>query len=221
MVPAAPPRIIVPTDPDAASRQPRAPAPATPTRPRPRALRRRAPTARAETPRARRAPSRCAAEAAQRPRSRPGRRRRRCEMQPGDRGDGRRAPAAGNAGDDLQNVNYAGLLQRPEGAVRHRQAVHHAGPTQALKEQEPRSSRRRWPTRPRDARSATLRDVADPLTARGRASGLTNHRAFAASRLCDLAAGRLYRQFTIRYTSKLCRTARPGTFLREFATSCD
>ena len=107
MVPAAPPRIIVPTDPTPTMPPEETPAPATPARPRPPRPAAPRPDPRVEPPKPPDAP----AEAAKPPNGQetapapaPT-----LEMQPGDRGDAGVRQQLGKAAEDLQKVNYAGL----------------------------------------------------------------------------------------------------------------
>jgi hypothetical protein len=107
MVPAAPPRIIVPTDPTPPPVPEETPAPATPTRPRPTRPSTPRQDARTESPKpvetadATKPPPN-GTETAPVPAPK-------LEMQPGDRGDGAVRQQLGKAADDLQKVNYAGL----------------------------------------------------------------------------------------------------------------
>jgi outer membrane biosynthesis protein TonB len=108
MVPAAPPRIIVPTDPTPAPTPEEAPAPATPARPRPPRPAQPRPDPRVEPPPK---PADVPADAAakpngQEPAAAP---TPTLEMQPGDRGDAGVRQQLGKAADDLQKVNYVGL----------------------------------------------------------------------------------------------------------------
>jgi len=107
MVPAAPPRIIVPTDPTPTMPPEETPAPATPARPRPTRPPAPRPDPRVEPSK----PADAPAEAAKPPNGQetapapaPT-----LEMQPGDRGDAGVRQQLGKAAEDLQKVNYAGL----------------------------------------------------------------------------------------------------------------
>lgn len=106
-VPAAPPRIIVPTDPTPAPPPEETPAPATPARPRPPRPSAPRPDPRVEPPK----PADAAADAAKPPNGQetapapaPT-----LDMQPGDRGDAGVRQQLSKAADGLQKVNYAAL----------------------------------------------------------------------------------------------------------------
>ena len=107
MVPAAPPRIIVPTDPTPLPVPEETPAPTIPARPRPARPAMPRPDPRVESPKP--------AEAAADPNKPPNGQEAApapaptLEMQPGDRGDAGVRQQLGKAADDLQRVNYAGL----------------------------------------------------------------------------------------------------------------
>jgi hypothetical protein len=106
MVPAAPPRIIVPTDPTPPPPPEETPVPATPARPRP---------TRPSTPRP--APTEPAKPADPADTAKPPNGTEASpvvpaptlEMQPGDRGEAPVRQQLVKAADDLQKVNYAGL----------------------------------------------------------------------------------------------------------------
>jgi len=107
MVPEAPPRIIVPTDPTPLPAPEEVPAPTTPVRPRPQRPATPRPDPRVEPPK----PADAAADPSKPPNGQeaapapaPT-----LEMQPGDRGDAGVRQQLGKAADDLQKVNYAGL----------------------------------------------------------------------------------------------------------------
>lgn len=107
VVPAAPPRIIVPTDPTPPPPQEETPAPVAPTRPRParsapRPDPRAEPARPAETVDTAKPPNGQEAPAVTAPNPT-------LEMQPGDRGEAAVRQQLGKAGEDLLRVNYAGL----------------------------------------------------------------------------------------------------------------
>lgn len=107
VVPAAPPRIIVPTDPTPPPPPEDTPAPVAPTRPRParpapRPDPRAEPARPAETVDATKPPIGPEAPAVTAPAPT-------LEMQPGDRGDAAVRQQLARAGEDLGRVNYAGL----------------------------------------------------------------------------------------------------------------
>lgn len=106
MVPAAPPRIIVPTDPTPSTPPEEAPVPATPTRPRPT----RPATPRSD-PRVEPPKPADAAEGVKPPNGQeaPPAPAPTLEMQPGDRGEAGVRRQLEKAFDDLKNVNYAAL----------------------------------------------------------------------------------------------------------------
>lgn len=106
MVPAAPPRIIVPTDPTPPPPPDETPAPATPARPRPTRPPAPRPDPRAESPKP---PDATEAAKPANGQETPPAPTPTLEMPPGDRGDAAVRQQLSKAADDLQRVNYPGL----------------------------------------------------------------------------------------------------------------